>query len=341
MTQYSQPWDGKTLGDALARAPYNASEWDDAWECWFGSDLNTGVIAGIDDELRTSGTASPLTVGSGAAFVKGKFFRCTDSISISVDTPVSATRYDWIVLRSCWDTSGDCASDTFPGSGEVCGPRKIRVCLYRGVEGAGVPPTLRHTDGILWEIPLYSLSITVGGVITLTNARIFIQNSPIFEEFFDAGRFMPEAGAIGPDPDPKYGWLFDPNTDQSARCSFEIPSMYRNRYFHAWIAWDGKAGTVFPSQVAWFCRFRFMQIGDITDPCVRVGLISCDPTITANDVLHFDHFEVLGPGAIDPVTDSEARDIVEIQLWRDANSSMGIDDYDGDARLIGVRIRIY
>jgi predicted phage gp36 major capsid-like protein len=87
-----------------------------------------GIIAGVGGELAVSGTASPLTVASGAAFVNGKFYRNTASVSVAVPTPTSATRIDRIVLRA------DYTAQT------------VRITRLAGTEGSGSPPPLTQSD---------------------------------------------------------------------------------------------------------------------------------------------------------------------------------------------------
>jgi hypothetical protein len=146
MTEYSFPWDGTTVGDC---GPYSSATWDDMYHMVYGD----GIIAGVGGELAVSGTASPLTVASGAAFVNGKFYRNTASVSVSVPTPTSATRVDRIVLRA------DYTAQT------------VRITRLAGTEGSGSPPPLTQSDGVRWEISLAQVTITVGGSITITSER--------------------------------------------------------------------------------------------------------------------------------------------------------------------------
>jgi len=146
MAEYSFPWDGTTVGDC---GPYSSATWDDMYHMVYGD----GIIAGVGGELAVSGTASPLTVASGAAFVNGKFYRNTASVSVVVPTPTSATRIDRIVLRA------DYTAQT------------VRITRLAGTEGSGSPPPLTQSDGVRWEISLAQVTITVGGSITITSER--------------------------------------------------------------------------------------------------------------------------------------------------------------------------
>jgi len=197
MTEWSQPWDGVAAGDAAARAPYSATEWDDMWEDTFGSWGDCGMIRNVGGQLEVSGIASPVVVATGAALVKGKFFRNVSAKSLSVASPSGATRTDYIVLRSCWGATGICGYETYVGSGEICGPQKIRICHKQNPnEGTGVPPALVQTDGIVWEIPLAIIDITVGGVITVTDARNWVRQERHRTRILDPGSAVLSASHV-------------------------------------------------------------------------------------------------------------------------------------------------
>lgn len=153
MAEYSFPWDGTTLGDC---GPYSSNYYDDLYRCAFTTDQHAGegIIRNLGDELMVTGTSSPITVGSGAAFVNGKFYRNTASISVDIPTPTTGTRIDRIVLRSDFST------------------QTVRVARIAGSEGGGVP-ALTQSDGVTWEISLAQVQITTAGVITITDERQF------------------------------------------------------------------------------------------------------------------------------------------------------------------------
>lgn len=152
----SGPWDGTAVGDA-SRAPYSAGEWDDMYEAFLQSDGNRGVFMMYLDGLIVGGVASPLTLFTGAAVVKGKWYKNTTNLNlITTGSPAAATRTDYIILRRNVDA----------------GVQTVRaVWLENPVEGTGTPPALTQVDAGIWEIPLYELDITVGGVVTLRDVR--------------------------------------------------------------------------------------------------------------------------------------------------------------------------
>lgn len=152
MAESSFPWTDGT-GDG---GPYAANTWDDIYRYLFTTDQHAteGVLLGVGGELEVTGTSSPLSVAAGAAIVNGKIYINTSAVSVSVPTPSSASRIDLVILRADYSA------------------RTVRVVRLAGTEG-GSAPTLTQTDGTTWEIPLAQVSITTGGVITLTDKRTF------------------------------------------------------------------------------------------------------------------------------------------------------------------------
>lgn len=161
MAEKSGLWDGVITGDALAIAPYDGDEFALIWETFFGSGQggaeNKGVIDSYLNELEVTGASSPVAVNTGGALVKGRWYRNDVSVNVSISTPAADTRTDRIILRSSWAA------------------KTIRIVgLENGSEGTGTPPALTQTDGTTWEIPLATLTVTTGGVITVSDTREFI-----------------------------------------------------------------------------------------------------------------------------------------------------------------------
>lgn len=152
MAEISLPWSGTTTGDA---GPYSDDDWSDMYRKLFLNDRTLqGVIANFANEIEITGSASPVSVNTGAALVDGKFYENNSSATIAVPTPSGATRIDRIVLRKSWTA------------------QTVRLTRIEGVEGGGVP-AMTQNDGVTWDIPLYQASITTGGAITLTDERDF------------------------------------------------------------------------------------------------------------------------------------------------------------------------
>lgn len=154
MTERSYYWGGTTVGDA-SLAPYDNDEFTDIWRKLFLHDRTAqGVIKSNLNELAVSGAGSPVTVATGAAVVDGNFYENDGNPTVAIPTPAASTRIDRIVLRK------DFSAQT------------VRITRIAGVEGAGAP-SLTQSDGVTWDIPLYQVSITTGGAITLTDERIY------------------------------------------------------------------------------------------------------------------------------------------------------------------------
>lgn len=156
MTEKSYPWDGLVTGDA-SLAPYVGDVWSDMWRKLFTSDRTLqGFIDNYANELVGSGAVSPVVISTGAAIVDGKFYENDAAVAVVIPTPAGATRIDRIVLRK------DFAGQT------------VRITRIAGVEGGGAP-ALTQTDGTTWDVPLYRVSITTLGAITLTSERVKCQ----------------------------------------------------------------------------------------------------------------------------------------------------------------------
>lgn len=134
-----------------------------------------GVLEGAANELAVSGASSPVAVATGAALVKGHWYRNSAAVNVAVASPAVSTRIDRVVLQADW------AAQT------------VRIALVAGVEG-GAAPALTQTDGTKWEISLAQVSITTGGVITLTDERAFCHfGTRVNAAMLDAGALSADA----------------------------------------------------------------------------------------------------------------------------------------------------
>lgn len=115
-----------------------------------------GVLAGYANKLAVSGTASPISVASGAAYVNGIPYENTAAVSVAVPTPSSGTTGYRVVLRANWSA------------------QTVRVTLLASADGTATAPVMTQTNGTLWDISLATLTITTGGVITVTDTRQFV-----------------------------------------------------------------------------------------------------------------------------------------------------------------------
>jgi hypothetical protein len=105
--------------------------------------------------LAVSGTASPLTLATGAACVYGYLHFCTTAGDLTVVTPVVGTTGGHVVLRADWTA------------------QTVRAVAVRNTDGVAATPSLTQTASTTWEIRLATFSINTSGVITVTDARSF------------------------------------------------------------------------------------------------------------------------------------------------------------------------
>jgi hypothetical protein len=164
MAERSQFWDTGTTGDGTTTITQaQTTEWfRDATTprsgATSGPNTSQGIYRGVMNELAVSGAASPVSVNSGAATVAGFYYKNDAAVNVAVATPAANTRIDRVVLRAVYGVT-----------------RTVRITLITGVEGLGTPPALTQSDGATWDIPLAQVSITTGGVITVTDERVFAQ----------------------------------------------------------------------------------------------------------------------------------------------------------------------
>lgn len=155
MTEKSILWSAPTTGDGAAA--YTEDETTRLFRMLAGGSPNSeGVLYGVDNQLAVSGAASPLSVATGAAFVYGLFYWNTAVVSVAVPTPVVGTTGHRVVLRALYGVT-----------------RTVRIALVSSADGNPAIPGATQTLGVQWEISLASLTITTGGVITLTDARAY------------------------------------------------------------------------------------------------------------------------------------------------------------------------
>ncbi|MCC6602069.1 MAG: hypothetical protein IT327_02605 [Anaerolineae bacterium] len=154
MTQFSMlPWTTGAAGDGAT--PYTQEQSNNFFRFFdVRNPASEGVALGVLNELAVSGSASPLSVATGAAVCYGRYWN--DSVvSLAVSTPGVGTTGGRVVLRCTWAT------------------RQVRLAVKMSANGIATPPTLTQTFGTTWEISLATFTITTGGAITLTDDRSF------------------------------------------------------------------------------------------------------------------------------------------------------------------------
>lgn len=153
----SQFWATTGTGDGTGSG-YTADNMFEVWRALLAGRNSTnlsGVVPDYLNKLAVSGASSPLAVATGAAVVYGVPYFNSADVSIAIPTPATATRIDRIVLRASW-------------AGQT-----VRITRVAGVEGSGAP-ALTQSAGVTWDMPLATVQITTGGVITITDAREYV-----------------------------------------------------------------------------------------------------------------------------------------------------------------------
>lgn len=154
MAQDSWFWTTGATGDgATAYTQAKVILWQR--QTFVGAD-NEGMLKDYLNELATTGATSPVATNTGGAYVHGFPYNNSASVDTAIPTPSSNTRIDRLVLRANWSA------------------QTVRITRIAGTEGSGTPPAMTQTDGTTWDIPLYQVSITTGGAITLTDEREFL-----------------------------------------------------------------------------------------------------------------------------------------------------------------------
>lgn len=114
-----------------------------------------GVLKNYANGLAVSGAATPLTVATGAAVADGFPYENDAAVSLAVPTPAVGTTGKRVVLRAAHAA------------------RTVRIALITSADGVSAFPALTQSAGVTWEISLATLSVTTGGVITVTDARSY------------------------------------------------------------------------------------------------------------------------------------------------------------------------
>lgn len=153
MTENSRPWDGTATGDA-SDAPYDApTEFARVLMAIAGTAglANKGaVFSDVGGELAVTVGAGEVNVAAGEAIVYGTWYLSDAVVDVAIPMPAGSTRVDRVVLRKSW-------------SGQT-----VRITRIAGSEG-GAAPAMTQTAGTTWDVPLAQVSVTTGGVITITD----------------------------------------------------------------------------------------------------------------------------------------------------------------------------
>jgi len=157
MAEDSMLWTTSGTGDGAAGG-YTMNEWRYMLRSLFLRDMATmGVAYGYGNALEvTNPSGRDLQVNTGAAIVAGFPYWNTSAVTKTLTLPVIGTTGWRMVLRADW------AAQT------------VRITLKKSADGVPTIPSLTQTDGATYEIGLAYGTITTGGVVSLTDERIFL-----------------------------------------------------------------------------------------------------------------------------------------------------------------------
>ena len=155
MAESSLYWTTNATGDGVATGYTMAQVIQNHIDVFQVSPATEGVLKSAANELAVAGTATPVTVNTGSAWVHGFFYRNSASVNVTVATPIIGTTGHRVVLRASW------AAQT------------VRIALLSGADAVATPPAVTQVNGTTWEISLATLTITTGAVITVTDARAY------------------------------------------------------------------------------------------------------------------------------------------------------------------------
>jgi len=154
MAESSRFWATNGTGDGIGTG-FTVTHWQNFILKLFegGEEANGAVLRGVGSALLPTGSATPITVPTGAAIGYGYFYESDANVTHAVTSPVVGTTGGHIVLETNW------AAQT------------VRTKMYKNTDGISSPPALTQTAGTLWQTRLCTFTITTGGVITITDAR--------------------------------------------------------------------------------------------------------------------------------------------------------------------------
>lgn len=156
MTESSRFWTTGTTGDGTST--YTQDQVMDWLRKMFLYDPTTQcVLKGAGNDLAVTGTASPISINTGAGYVYGFFYENTAAVTKTITTPVVGTTGFRVVLQATWGTT-----------------RTVRIAVLSSADGTPTAPAVTQTPGTLYEVSLATGTITTGGVIAITDDRHYV-----------------------------------------------------------------------------------------------------------------------------------------------------------------------
>lgn len=133
------------------------------WENFFvGMGIGSGVVAGLGGELAPSINSGARTVslGSGAALLRGFYANNPSTTTLSVPTQDAGNRVDRLVLRL------DRTAVTAAGW--------VAPVIIKGTSGSTTPPAIQNTTNGSWDLPFCRWTTNSNGTLSgLVDERYF------------------------------------------------------------------------------------------------------------------------------------------------------------------------
>lgn len=145
MTERSMFWaDG--IGDG---GPYSQDQLRLLYDALAAADAaNRGVLVRQGNGLDPSSTGvNNIRMAIGKAVVDGTLYENDAILDIVTASPVIGVTGRRLVLQKDWTA------------------RTVRAAIITSADGVAAIPALTQNDGVIWEIPIASFTITLGGVI--------------------------------------------------------------------------------------------------------------------------------------------------------------------------------
>jgi hypothetical protein len=156
MAQISMFWQTNGTGHGPATG-YTDAYWRAFLEAAFVHNPDTQGVFRYRDALEVTAGTGEVLVGIGAACIRGVFYQNGAEVHLAVPAAVSGTTAHRVVVRV------DFAAQT------------ATLVLISAADGVNTPPPAVQTEGTLWDITLATASRVIGGTITVTDARTYLQ----------------------------------------------------------------------------------------------------------------------------------------------------------------------
>ncbi len=140
---------------------------------WINNAPTQGVARDYNNELEiTENPPGSIQQDTGGAIVYGYPYWNTTTVGDALVVPlINTTGWRWI-LRSTWAA------------------QVVRAILVQSADGVAAIPALVQNPGVVWEISLAFGTITVGGVISITDDRTFLGSGSVIDNTHMEDRTM-------------------------------------------------------------------------------------------------------------------------------------------------------